>query len=104
MLNRREFLGAAAAAGWMARRAQAAETNIGYPGARYRKAIVVDACGSLGEYDPSLPDGAPLTARGLADARQSGVTLLHVTVNSVGNGSNKFIDTGFSSALCSGCH
>jgi membrane dipeptidase len=93
VLNRREFLGGAAAAAWMAPRVQAAEMKLGYGAARYKQATVVDACGSLGEYDPSLPDGAPLTARGLADARESGVTLLHVTVNPVGNGPNRFIDT-----------
>lgn len=92
MLNRRQFLGGATAAAWMAQRIYAATTSAAYTAARYNKAIVVDACGSLGEYDPSLPDDAPLTARGLADARQSGVTLLNVTVNAVGNGPNKFRD------------
>jgi membrane dipeptidase len=93
VLNRRQFLGGATTAAWMAQGIYAAETSAGYTTARYNKAIVVDACGSLGEYDPSLPDDAPLTARGLADARQSGVTLLNVTVNSVGNGPNRFRDT-----------
>ena len=92
MLNRRQFLGGATAAAWMAQRIYAATTSAAYTAARYNQAIVVDACGSLGEYDPSLPDDAPLTARGLADARQSGVTLLNVTVNAVGNGPNKFRD------------
>jgi len=94
MLNRRQFLGAAAAAAWVAQRAYAAaDARGGYTAARYNRAIVIDACGSVGEYDPSLPDDAPLTARGLADVRQSGVTVLNVTVSAVGNGQNKFMDT-----------
>lgn len=93
MLNRRQFLGGAVATAWTAQHIYAAEANGVYGAARFSRAIVVDACGSLGEYDPSLPDDAPLTARGLADARQSGVTLLNVTVNAVGNGPNKFADT-----------
>jgi len=94
MLNRRQFLGGATAAAWIAQRAHAAvEANGGYAAARYNRAIVIDACGSVGEYDPNLPDDAPLTARGLADVRQSGVTVLNVTVSAVGNGPNKFRDT-----------
>jgi membrane dipeptidase len=94
MLNRRTFLGVATAAAWLAPRAYAAtESGSGYTAARYNRAIVIDACGGVGEYDPSLPDGAPLTARGLADIRQSGVTAVNITVNSVGNGPNKFMET-----------
>jgi membrane dipeptidase len=95
MLNRRQFLGGATAtacAAWTAQQVFAAE-GTGYGAARYNRAIVVDACGSMGEYDPSLPDDAPLTARGLADVHQSGVTLLNVTINPVGNGPNRFTDT-----------
>ena len=94
MLNRRQFFGGAAAAALLAQRTYAAiEANGGYNAARYSRAIVIDACGSVGEYDPSLPDDAPLTARDLADVRQSGVTVLNVTVSAVGNGPNKFMDT-----------
>jgi membrane dipeptidase len=93
MLNRREFLGGAAAAAWSAQHAHAVDANGSYTTARYGKAIIIDACGSVGEYDPTLADDAPLTARGLADVRQSGVTVLNVTVNPVGNGPNKFADT-----------
>jgi membrane dipeptidase len=94
VLNRRTFLGAATAAAWLAPHAYAATgSGSGYSAARYNRAIVIDACGGVGEYDPSLPDGAPLTARGLADIRQSGVTVLNITVNSVGNGPNKFMET-----------
>jgi membrane dipeptidase len=102
MLNRRQFLGRASAAAFAASIAQGSRAAEGnnkgdkgndYGLVRYARAVVVDACGGMGEYDPSLPDDAPLTARGLADVRQSGVTLLNVTVNPVGNGPDKFRDT-----------
>jgi hypothetical protein len=73
MLNRRQFLGGAAAAAWIAQ-PRAVEANGSYTTARYGKAIVIDACGSVGEYDPTLADDAPLTARGLADDPPLGFT------------------------------
>jgi membrane dipeptidase len=92
MLNRREvLLGAAAAAVVPTWSYSAPDARSAYPRARYDQAVVIDALGGLGEFDPSTPDDAPLSARGLADARESGVTLINFTVNDVGNGPNRFM-------------
>jgi membrane dipeptidase len=92
MISRRRFVGGAACAGmlggWSAARAAA---TAGYPRSPYDRAIVIDALGSLGEFDPDGPDDAPLSAQGLADARASGVTVINFTINDVGNGPNKFM-------------
>jgi membrane dipeptidase len=92
MINRRQFVGGVTAAG-MAGRWSFAEgsANAGYPRSRYDRAIVIDALGGLGEFNPDAPDDAPLSARGLADARESGVTVINFTINDVGNGPNKFM-------------
>src|SRR6202020_341665 len=68
-----------------------AAASAGYPRSRYDRAIVIDALGSLGEFNPDAPDDAPLSARGLSDARESGVTVINFTINEVGNGPNKFM-------------
>jgi membrane dipeptidase len=53
--------------------------------------MVIDALGGLGEFNPDAPEDAPLSARALADARESGVTVINFTINDVGNGPNKFM-------------
>ena len=68
-----------------------AAASAAYPRARYDQAVVIDALGGLGEFNPDAPDDAPLSARGLSDARESGVTVVNFTVNDVGNGPNKFM-------------
>ena len=92
MITRRQLIGGAAAAvivqGWPGARAAAGGA---YPRARYDQAVVIDALGGLGEFNPDAPDDAPLSARGLSDARESGVTVVNFTVNDVGNGPNKFM-------------
>jgi membrane dipeptidase len=62
-----------------------------YPRSRYDRAIVIDALGGLGEFNPDAPPDASLSARALADARESGVTVINFTINEVGNGPNKFM-------------
>jgi membrane dipeptidase len=91
MLNRRQvFVGAAAAVVAQKWSLAHAEAKAGYPRARYDQAVVIDALGGLGEFAPDAPDDAPLSARALQDARDSGVTLINFTVNEVGNGPNRF--------------
>ncbi len=51
----------------------------------YRRALVLDACASLGEGDGDPEKGIPLSARAVADARASGVACVNVTVGPVGN-------------------
>jgi membrane dipeptidase len=92
MLNRRQLLGGAAAILVNKWSCALAEAVAGYPRARYDRSIVIDALGGLGELDPGAADDAPLSVRALADARESGVTAINLTVNIVGNGPNKFIE------------
>src|SRR5580698_8787304 len=92
MINRRQLIGGMAAAGLVNRwSCAAAAAGAAYPRSRYDRAIVIDALGGLGEFNPDAPDDAPLSARGLADARESGVTVINFTINDVGNGPNKFM-------------
>jgi membrane dipeptidase len=92
MINRRQLIGGIAAAGLLNRWSSAeAAAGAAYPRSRYDRAIVIDALGGLGEFNPDAPDDAPLSARGLADARESGVTVINFTINDVGNGPNKFM-------------
>jgi hypothetical protein len=92
MINRRQLIGGMAAAG-LVNRWSCAEGAAGaaYPRSRYDRTIVIDALGGLGEFNPDAPDDAPLSARGLADARESGVTVINFTINDVGNGPNRFM-------------
>jgi membrane dipeptidase len=92
MLNRRQLIGGATGAAIVHELAwAAAEAGTVYPRSRYDKAIVIDALGGLGEFDPDAPEDAPLSARALSDARESGVTAINLTINDVGNGPNKFM-------------
>jgi membrane dipeptidase len=106
MITRRQIIGGAAAAAIVqprsgvraaansapaASNSARAAANGAYPRARYDQAVVIDALGGLGEFNPDAPDDAPLSARGLSDARESGVTVVNFTVNDVGNGPNKFM-------------
>jgi membrane dipeptidase len=59
----------------------------------YRDAMVIDALGGPGPNDPSIADNAALTARDIADVRDSGVTAVNVTVNLPGNGPDRFEKT-----------
>ncbi len=95
MLNRREIIGCAAAAalGPWARALAGAGAGGGFARSQYERAVVIDALGGLGEVDPSAADDAPLTPKGLADARESGVTAINLTINDVGNGPDKFMKT-----------
>src|SRR5271169_165558 len=93
MLNRRDLMGGAAAAALLGRWSTSGAQTSAYPKVRYDKAIVIDALGGIGEFDPDAPDDAPLSARSLADARASGVTAINFTVNEVGNGPNRFEST-----------
>jgi membrane dipeptidase len=83
--------GAAGAAGAASAASPAGAASTAYPRSRYDRAIVIDALGGLGEFNPDAPEDAPLSARALADARGSGVTVINFTINEVGNGPNKFM-------------
>jgi membrane dipeptidase len=92
MINRRQLIGGMAAAGLANQLSFAqAAASTAYPRSRYDRAIVIDALGGLGEFNPDAPDDAQLSARALADVRDSGVTVINLTINEVGNGPNKFM-------------
>jgi membrane dipeptidase len=91
MLNRRQLIGGVAGTAIADLAWAAAAAGTAYPRSRYDKAIVIDALGGLGELDPDAPEDAPLSARALSDARDSGVTVINFTINDVGNGPNKFM-------------
>jgi membrane dipeptidase len=101
MIGRRQLVAGMAAAGIANRWSFAAgaadparatsAASAAYPRSRYDRAIVIDALGGLGEFNPDAPADAPLSARALADARESGVTVINFTINDVGNGPNKFM-------------
>jgi membrane dipeptidase len=89
MLTRRQLIGGATAAFVHNWSYALGDAGASYPRTRYDRAIVIDALGGLGEFDPDAAADAPLSARALADARESGVTALNLTINDVGNGPNK---------------
>jgi membrane dipeptidase len=94
MLTRRDaILGSLAAAlgPWNAWALGAAIT--GFSDQQYARAMVIDALGAPGGFDPGAPDDAPLTAQAVADVRASGVTAINYTVNEVGNGPDRFLRT-----------
>jgi membrane dipeptidase len=94
MLDRRQFLGSAAIAALAASSAaRAASPRQRFSEKAYARAIVIDALGGPGDFDPAAPDGGSLSARALADAKASGITAVNVTVGSVGNGPGKFEET-----------
>jgi membrane dipeptidase len=89
MISRRQLIASMTAAGLVNRWSFAASPA--YPRTRYDRAIVIDALGGLGDFNPDAPEDAPLSARALADARESGVTVINFTINDVGNGPSKFM-------------
>lgn len=94
MLDRREFLSTAVAAALAASPiARAAAPKRAFAEQAYAKAIVIDALGGPGGYDPDLAPDADLSPSMLADVKTSGVTAVNLTVNSVGNGPGKFEET-----------
>ncbi|MFC3711508.1 dipeptidase [Sphingoaurantiacus capsulatus] len=91
MIGRRNFLmGAGALAAASSTRAFAAEPPAK---AMYHRAMVIDALGGPGGYDPKQERGAPMTAKLLADARASGVTAVNITISAVGNIPTSFEDS-----------
>jgi membrane dipeptidase len=92
MLNRRQLIGGTAAAAIVNKWAYSlGESSQTYGRDRYDRAIVIDSLGGLGDFEPDRPDDAPLSARALADVRESGLTAINLTINDVGNGPNKFM-------------
>ena len=89
MTTRREALAwVGATAGTLRWRSAFADTD--FTASRYAAAVIIDALGGPGGEDPSAPDDAPLTAKGLADVAASGVTAVNVTVNVPGNGPDRY--------------
>ena len=91
MLTRREAI-RITIAGTLCRWNASAATSA-FSDQQYAAAMVIDALGGPGGYDPNEPEDAPLSAKNLADVRASGVTAVNVCVNEVGNGPDRFEKT-----------
>jgi len=87
MTTRRELLigGAALAASAAVMRAGAATTA--FSDQDYRRAIVIDGLGGFDDpYSP--PEATVIDPRAVRDFKTSGLTMSHLTVNTVGNGAD----------------
>lgn len=92
MLTRREAIAitiGGLSAGW---RQYGFAANPGFDETQYAKAMVIDALGGPGGFEPGQPDDAPLLPKFVADARASGVTAVNLTVNDPGNAPGRFED------------
>ena len=88
MWNRRRFI---AAAGATALSAPAFSRTRGiYPISSYESAMVIDALGGPGEFNPAASPDDAWSAGVVAEARASGLTAANLTVNEVGNGPRRF--------------
>lgn len=93
MLDRREFLSSAVAAALAASpMVRAAAPKRGFTEQAYANAVVIDALGGPGGFEPDRTEPG-FSAKALADAKASGVTAVNLTVNIVGNGPRKFEET-----------
>ena len=93
MLDRREFLSSAAVAALAASpMVRAAAPKRGFTEQAYANAVVIDALGGPGGFEPDRTEPG-FSAKALADAKASGVTAVNLTVNIVGNGPRKFEET-----------
>lgn len=94
MLNRREVIltcMAGSLGGWAS--AGAAASARGFGDQRYTGAMVIDALGGPGGFDPNAAEDAPLSQKFVVDSLASGVTAVNVTVNEVGNAPDRFAKT-----------
>jgi membrane dipeptidase len=92
MLTRREAV-LISLAGCFCRLDTTRAAPAGFTDKQYANAMVIDALGGPGGFDPSEPDDAFLSPKFLADVRASGVTAVNLTVNEVGNGPDRFQKT-----------
>jgi membrane dipeptidase len=93
VLTRREAI-LIALAGYLCRwTSSTAASAAGFGDQRYAGAMVIDALGGPGGFDPNEAEDAPLSEKFVVDALASGVTAVNVTVNEVGNGPDRFAKT-----------
>ncbi len=92
MTDRRRFLELATAA-VVAAPFSSRAAAVGFGADAYGRALVVDALGGPGDFDATAAEGAPLSARAVADARTSGITAVNLTVSAIGNGPGRFEQT-----------
>src|SRR5215469_8634588 len=89
LLTRREAVFAAAAV-FLCDWKGAAAQDSAYSEKQYASAIVIDALGGPGGFEPGVPDDAVLLPRFVDDVRASGITAVNLTVGEVGNGTGLF--------------
>jgi membrane dipeptidase len=91
MLSRRQaIIWSAAGLAFRSGVSAAADAAGAFKKKQYDSAIVIDALGGPGGFDPTLAPDAPLSPKFVEDVRASGVTAVNVTVNMVGNGADRF--------------
>jgi len=93
MPTRREAMAVAAGAAFSGWSRSATAANSAYSDKQYAAAMVIDALGGPGGFEPGLPDDAPLSPKRVADVRTSGITAVNLTVGVVGNGQDRFEKT-----------
>jgi len=85
MATRREILVGASALTAYAAVMRAGAAVSGFNDQDYRRAIVIDGLGAFDDpYGP--PEATAIDPRAVADLKASGLTMSHVTINTVGNG------------------
>ena len=86
MVTRRELIiGSAALVASVAR--GAAAVTVGFSDQDFHRAIVIDGLGGFDDpYSP--PEATVIDPRAIADLKTSGLTMSHLTVNTVGNGTD----------------
>jgi len=90
VLTRREAMLMSAASCLYSWDAVGAAAAPGFTDRQYAAAMVIDALGGPGGFDPDNTAGGPLAPQFIQDVRASGVTAVNVTVNEVGNGPDLF--------------
>jgi membrane dipeptidase len=90
MLTRREAILITIAGSLSRWKRIAAAAASGFSDQQYAAAVIIDALGGPGGYDPNEPDDAPLSPKNIADVRASGVTAVNLCVNEVGDGPDRF--------------
>lgn len=90
MLTRRQAIAYSGAGLLYSFSASEAASKEGFAQKRYEAAIVIDALGGAGGYDPAVPMENWLPEKFIQDIRRSGVTAFNLTVDEPGNGPGRF--------------
>ena len=90
MINRRQVIVSSAATVFGLKLPRALAAAAEFPQSTFDRAMIIDALGTPGDFNPDAAPDAMLSTQALADMRASGITALNFTINEVGNGPDKF--------------